>query len=413
MTLSTETVIIKGKRYPSTQFSTRVPIDTKRLDLCDKMLVDIDLDAIGSLHSLEELDLSRNDFHGIQVDLSKLEACPLRSIDLRGDITLASNEPCVYDLTLGKFPDLESLDLYENALTRLDLSPLADSEKLRDLDFSWNHLHDLVTAPLVNCRNLETLSLEANQLGAVSPEICKLGRLKELKLGLNKLATLPDCLGDIANLKRLEISSNPLSHLPDSFSLLQGLEALKIANVPLEELPASVEGLRSLVVLDASFLVRGEVQKRLLARILDASTDVKYLDLAGNMMQGVPDQLRYYALLTHLDLGSNELASLPGWFDAFPDLKVLGIDGYKGSSFPDVILAMARLKHLKMTGATCPFPDGLLQLPALERMAVSKERMGDPVLERLAGKGVQVYTSYIPRGSFWRMRGALWELDDI
>jgi hypothetical protein len=413
MPMSAETVIIKGKCYPSADFSIRVPVDTKRLDLCDKMLVDVDFDAIGSLHSLEELDLSRNDFHGLLVDLRKLEACPLRSIDPRGDITLASSEPCVYDLTLGKFPALEFLDLYENALERLDLSPLAASGKLRDLDVSWNHLHDLDTSPLGSCENLETLSLEANRLGAVSPEICKLGRLKVLKLGLNKLASLPDCMGSMAGLKRLEISSNPLSRLPDSFSLLQGLEALKIVNVPLEELPASMENLSSLVVLDARFFVRGEAQSPLLPRILDALPNVKYLDLAGNKLQIVPDQLRACARLTHVDLGSNEITSVPGWFDTFPELKVLGMDGYKGSVFPEAILAMKRLKHLKMTGAACPFPDGLLQLPALERMAVSKERMDDPVIKRLADRGVHVYTPFFPHGHFGRMRGLLWELEDV
>ncbi len=374
-------------------------------------MLDIDLDAIGTLISLEDLDLSGNDFHGIHVDLRKLEACPLRKIDFQGDITMASNEPCVYDLTLGKFPGLEFLDLYENALTSLDLAPLACSEKLRELDVSWNHLSGLETSPLGSCPSLETLSLEANRLRGISSSICKLANLKVLKLSLNKLASLPECLGSMVNLRRLEVSNNPLSRLPESFSALQHLDVLKVSDVPLRQLPASVANLATLIVLNASFFVRETQQESLLPRLLEALRDVAYVDIVHDKLREVPEHLRSCTGLKYLDMGSNEIATLPGWFDEFSGLQVLGLNDYKGRDFPEEILSMALLKHLKMVDVSCPFPDELLDLPSLELMAVSKERMDDPVTQRLVKKGVRVYEPYFRYGHLGRTRGALWELD--
>ncbi|MBN2150134.1 MAG: hypothetical protein JW839_01685 [Candidatus Lokiarchaeota archaeon] len=405
------TVRIDGKRYPGESFFVVVPAETKRLDLHDKLLLDVDFDAIGTLHSLEDLDLSGNDFHGVHVDLRKLEGCPLRRIDLQGDITMASTEPCVYELTLGKFPHLELLDLYQNALTTLDLAPLAGSEGLREIDVSWNHLGGLVTAPLGSCPRLESISLEANQLREVSCSVCTLRNLESLKLGLNKLVALPENLGSLAKLKRLEVSNNPLHSLPESFSSLRNLEVLKIADVPLRQLPASVEGLARLLVLDASFLVREASQGALLARLLGGLRDAARVDIMHDSLREVPEELRACDGLKYLDLGSNEIAAMPGWFDSFSHLQVLGLNGYKGREFPGVILSMSQLKHLKMADSSCQFPVELLQMPSLEAVAVSQFQMEDPVLKQLAGRGVRVHVPYFRYGHFGKMRAPLWELD--
>ena len=406
-------ILIEGRCYPNLDFSIRVPFGTKRLNLSNKMLMDLDFDAIGSLRSLEELDLSGNYFHDVNVDLRKVEACPLRSIKLYGDITLASAEPCVYNLTLGKFPALEFLELRDNALTRLDLAPLAWSEKLRTLDISWNHLVDLETSPLGNCSDLQKLNLETNQLREVSGEVCQLHNLEVLKLSYNKLAFLPEHLGSLENLKRLELSSNPLDKIPDSFSSLEKLEALKIASIPLCSIPKTLPNLAWLLVLDARSLVCEKSNQPVLTKIIDALYNVAYVDIGMNKLKEVPGRLCECTDLKYLDLGFNEIEFLPGWFDALPQLEVLGLDNYKGRAFPDVVLGLQHLKHITMTGVTCPFPEALLELPCLERMAVSRERMADPTIKRLIDKGISVYGSFLGHDRFRQSYGALPELDNL
>ena len=113
----------------------------RSLRLCGAM--DLNYDVIGTLSTLEHLDLSGSTLSG-----SVLE-------------------------TISLLPDLRSLDLSECAISRID--PLVGLTKLETLDLSANDIEDV--SALAGLKNLETLDIFNNDIEDVSA----LAGLKNLK----------------------------------------------------------------------------------------------------------------------------------------------------------------------------------------------------------------------------------------
>jgi GTPase SAR1 family protein len=87
------------------------------------------------------------------------------------------------------------------------------------------------------------LSLEANQLTKLPPQIGQLTSLVELHLDGNQLADLPPQIGRLTNLRSLSIDSNQLAGLPTQIGQLTNLRELRLSNNRLSGLPREISSI--------------------------------------------------------------------------------------------------------------------------------------------------------------------------
>ena len=200
--------------------------------------------------NLKELDLGFNPLDDAGA-LAKLPS--LASLNLDG---------AAPDLeALGSLTSLERLSLRHNAL--VDLSPLAPLAGLRELDVGDNRIEDLF--PLARLTGLRVLRADRNRIADPGP-LAPLPRLARLDLGRNRLRDL-HALAGLGRLRTLRLEGNgllelsPLAGLKDlselglagnavedlgALSGLTGLSRLDLRGNPLEDL-RPLQGLPSLV----------------------------------------------------------------------------------------------------------------------------------------------------------------------
>jgi len=110
---------------------------------------------------------------------------------------------------LGNLAALETINVANNALTRLDLE---------------------------GCSFLACLNAAGNKLADIdNVSWASLTRLTELKVSRNKLAGLPASLGQCAQLATLEAESNAIKELPSELAGLKKLKALKLDGNPIAD----------------------------------------------------------------------------------------------------------------------------------------------------------------------------------
>ena len=145
----------------------------------------IDLSPLSECEKLENLffDQCQTLF---EIDLSPLSKCPnFKTITFRGDPIQK------IDLSAFENSNLEWLELPHTFLSEVDLSPLANCQKLRYVAVDDNRLEQIDLAPLANCTNLTTLYLNMNRLKEIdlTPlETCK--KLEDIHLNDNLYASL-------------------------------------------------------------------------------------------------------------------------------------------------------------------------------------------------------------------------------
>lgn len=89
-------------------------------------------------------------------------------------------------------------------------------------------------------RNLNTLSLENNNLTTLPDSIGYLSSLQIFTITNNKLSHIPPSIGRISNLKEFFINQNNLAEIPPELGFLKKLEILNVSNNPLVALPDEV-----------------------------------------------------------------------------------------------------------------------------------------------------------------------------
>ncbi|MFI5164378.1 MAG: leucine-rich repeat domain-containing protein [Bacteroidia bacterium] len=161
--------------------------------------------------------------------------------------------------------------------------------------------------------NLESLSVDINQLNSFPTEIGKLGKLTTLNANLNKLSALPNEMSNLKNLKTLNLGKNNFNKFPDLIPNLSSLEVLNFENNPITVLPPAISGLKNL----------------------------KELKLASCFeLSALPVQMGELSNLEMLNLSNcGKLKSLPKELNNLKNLKVLDITGttVNASSFKKAV----------------------------------------------------------------------------
>ncbi|KOC68095.1 Leucine-rich repeat and calponin homology domain-containing protein 3 [Habropoda laboriosa] len=142
-----------------------------------------------------------------------------------------------------EFPFLEKLHLYHNAI-RIIPETVVMLQSLNYLDLSRNQLTSL---PREICRlPLQTLLVAHNRLACLPDELGRMSALAELDAGCNEITSLPPRMGDLSRLRSLDLRSNMLVHLPIELTYLR-LVKLDISGNRISVLPNEMRTMKSLV----------------------------------------------------------------------------------------------------------------------------------------------------------------------
>lgn len=253
-----KTITIKGKRWDGKPFSKEIDVSATSVSLYDEGLTEVDLRPLIHCSELEYLGLGNNMLYYKPLDLSFLSRCTrLKSIDLSGDITLASKETNVTEVVLPSAPALENLCFEYNDIEQIDLSPLKKSLSFKTLDLRCNWLNSIDLTPLKSCKHLKTIDLYTNNLKQIDLSPLKdHTQLEELSLGNNELEKIDlNPLRQCTGLKNLLLNNNKLKRTDlSSLAKCENLHTLDISHNDVTAIDlAGLKDLQKLSVLKCGY----------------------------------------------------------------------------------------------------------------------------------------------------------------
>ncbi|KAL1193372.1 putatively inactive leucine-rich repeat receptor-like protein kinase [Cardamine amara subsp. amara] len=320
----------------------------KKLDLSHNNLSGQIPSSLGSISSLQYLDLTGNSFSGTLSDdffnnCSSLRYLSLSRNHLEGQIPN----------TLFQCSVLNSLDLSRNRFSGNPSFILGiwKLQRLRTLDLSFNSLSGSIPLGIISLHNLKVLQLQRNQFSGSLPSdigLCPhlnrvdlsfnrfsgefprtLQRLKSLNhfdLSNNLLSgDFPVWIGDMTGLVHLDFSRNELTgKLSSSIGNLNSLKDLILSENKLSgEIPESLESCKELMIVQLKGNGFG-------GSIPDGLFDLglQEMDFSGNGFSGsIPrGSSRLFESLVTLDLSRNNLTgNIPGEVGLFIHLRYLNL----------------------------------------------------------------------------------------
>ena len=167
------------------------------------------------------------------------------------------------------------------------------SDRVIELELSFNGLIGQLPAQLGNLSGLTRLDLSGNQLsGEIPAELGNLSHLEDLNLWSNQLSgDIPARLGNLSGLTHLDLSDNQLSgQIPFELGNLVSLRGLTLNSNQLSgEIPAELGSLTNLIDL----LLGGNQLSGQIPFELGNLSNLDWLLLAGNQLTGcIPEGLR-------------------------------------------------------------------------------------------------------------------------
>jgi len=215
---------------------------------------------IGSLHSLQTLDMANNKIEGslpteIGFLSSSLQYLKLSNNEFTGVIPselfvmkslidLALDDAFSYNTSLESLSSLDPtnsnslkiLDLQGNRITGLIPTFIGSLASLQVLRLSRNNFDGVIPTEFAALTNLVTLALDYNNnlSGSIPLKFCNLLSLQGLHLNSNRLSgVIPNCIGNLTSLQVLDLDTNSLGGtIPSNIGYLTSLQALSLnANV--------------------------------------------------------------------------------------------------------------------------------------------------------------------------------------
>lgn len=111
----------------------------------------------------------------------------------------------------------------------------------------WNL--EEIPNPIFDLKQLETLSLQHNQIREIHRDIIKLSSLKWLDLSYNSFVDFPLAILSLESLKELLLDHNFIAEIPESIGKLEMVELLYLDNNLISTLPKSIGKLPHLSTL--------------------------------------------------------------------------------------------------------------------------------------------------------------------
>ena len=294
------------------------------------------------------------------------------------------------DRMFSEFPRLEDLDLSDNLLGHFQNSYFDGLSLLKSLDLSGNELTELEDGALAHLPQLQHLNLRGNKLRRIKdsyfdkPSDPVTGHpLKTLDLSHNELRELGDGWNlYLYHLESLQLNNNQLEAIDsDSFAYFEELKRLNLAHNSIEAVGPYVFAGK------APKLTHLNLSSNRIASIPDttfghvtwegrvrAAADLRQLNLSRNRLEEFPE-LSMNGKLTHLWLGWNRIASVGDGLSEQAELTALQLSSNRLAEFPD-LSNNGKLTRLWLGGnAIAAVGDGLSHLPELTALQLSRNQL--------------------------------------
>ncbi|XP_050110984.1 putative disease resistance protein RGA3 [Malus sylvestris] len=280
-------------------------------------------------------------------------------------ITAIADSQALFSISSGNCKNLRTLTTIHSSVARVDTSFILQFECLRTINLSQNSIKEL------------------------PEEIGKLIHLRHIDLSWSQnLEKLPDSICDLYNLYTLDIRScKSIKKLPDNMRKLISLKHLYIGgSYSLKYLPKGIGRLTSLQTLDLCPLFSADKDEAFQVgdlrtlNHLQGNLTIRILGKLKDGSQVGEAQLRDNKQLFHLQLDFAELCEvgesivrIMNVLRPHDDLESLGIDGNFGSTWPNWMFSLKKLRFLTLQdNSGCEILPPLGRLPFLEKLYVGE-----------------------------------------
>ncbi|CAF1119610.1 unnamed protein product [Adineta ricciae] len=262
---------------------------------------------------------------------------PLKTLDL------SSNSLATLPNEIELLDYLIVLNIHNN-----QLSTIPDSiRRLRLLEKLVLSQNELTTLPdgLFYCSSLLYLNLSRNHLTKVSNKIGDLSYLQELDLSENDFEVFPKQLGYLTKLTKLTIAKNRLRALPNEFGALYNLRSFDMSHNQVTQLPESFGDLINLEEVYAN------ANRLAVFPCFNQCARLKEIHLADNQLTEIADsQLEPLLSLISLNVRGNKIRVLPEQVALLPNLERLDVTNNELADLPSKIALNKKMKSISIIG---------------------------------------------------------------
>ncbi|KAL6198660.1 hypothetical protein ACLB2K_028449 [Fragaria x ananassa] len=319
-----------------------------------------------SLKQLYYVDLSWNDFQGIQIPNFFGQLMSLRYLNLSYAAFSGEIPHFLGNLSNLNYLDLDSRhsnDLFET-LSSKSLSWLSHLSSLKYLnlggvDLGWagvSWLHTVNMLPSLLELHLSACGIDSNQLPLSLPTL-NFSSLSVLDMSANYFnSSIPSWFSSLTSLRTLDLSHNSfVGSIPTEFASFRYLEHLDLSANQLQgQIPELIGNFCSLKTLNlADNLFEKEGIRDVLNGLADCSnTRLELLDLSLNLLESeLPASIGKLQKLQYLSIAFNSFfGSIPESIGNLSSLKLLSIsDNHMNGSIPESLGQLSQLVHLGLS----------------------------------------------------------------